>query len=114
LSVIERVDHQVSKAQEAMAMECRATRHWMARQSSPPADWEPPLGLFRGARYVLHFECARCGTWRHVAIDHVGTMLASRYDWPDWYRRQGEGRPSGEELRLWQVKQLKRGKGGRP
>lgn len=88
-------------------MECRATRHWMSRQVHAPADWEPSP-LFIGAKYVIHLQCHRCDTWRHVAIDHTGALLASRYVYPDWYRRQGEGRLTGEELRLWQAKQVAR------
>lgn len=103
-TIYERTDRKQRQAQEAAAMECRATRHWMSRQASAPSDWVP-TDLYVGARYVIHLQCYRCETWRHVAIDHIGTLLASRYVYPDWYLRKGEGRLSGEELRLWQGKQ---------
>jgi hypothetical protein len=106
VSIAERIDRKDRKIHEALSRECRATRHWMARQPSPPADWNPPTtSLWAVAKYVLHYQCQRCGTWRHIAIDHIGTMLAAKYDWPDWYLRTGEGRLTGEELRLWQAQQ---------
>ncbi len=106
MSLMERIDREERREHEHLAMECRATRHWWQRQSYAPADWEPSP-LFVGAKHVLHLSCMRCGTWRHVATDHRGYLLASRYEWPDWYLRRGDGRPTGEDLRLWQVKRVR-------
>lgn len=98
-------DRKQREAEEAMAYECRATRHWMARQAHAPSDWKPTWPYI-GAAHVIHLECYRCGTQRHIAIDHTGGILASRYEWPDWYRRGGtEERLTGDELRLWQARQ---------
>jgi hypothetical protein len=107
MSVIERIDRKARRAYEAQAMECRATRHWMQRQESAPVDWNAPPG-WRGTKHIIHYECQRCGTWRHIAIDHIGTLLASAYVWPDWYRRNGEERITPAELRLWMVKETAR------
>lgn len=107
MTVIERVDRKQRAVEEVLARECRATRHWMMRQPSPPAGWDPPP-RWRAAKHVIHYECQRCGTWRHLAVGHLGGLLASDYVWPDWYRRPGEERITNEELRLWQVKQAAR------
>jgi hypothetical protein len=109
MTIIEPIDRATRAQRNAIAMECRASRHWMQRQIAPPGDWEPPgTPLWAMAKYVLHLECQRCGTWRHIAIDHTGQILAQHYRHPDFYRRNGEGRPTGEALRLWQVRQLTR------
>lgn len=107
MTVYESVDPGTRREQETAAIECRASRHWWQRQESAPFDWKPSP-LFMGAKNVLHFECMRCGTTKHTAFNHLGTEPITRYDWPDWYRREGEGRMTGEQLRLWQVKQVAR------
>lgn len=107
MSLVERIDRRERREHDALAMKCRATRHWMEPQESAPADWSAPPG-WRGAKHVIHYECQRCGTWRHLAIDHLGALLASTYVWPDWYRREGEERIPPAELRLWTVKQTAR------
>jgi hypothetical protein len=105
MALIEPVD----RTHDLLAMECRASRHWMARQLSPPPGWRPPPGSYWAvAKHVIHYECQRCGTWRRTAIDYMGTILATQYEYPDWYRRVGEGRLAGDELRLWSAAQTAR------
>lgn len=111
MTVIERVSAAQRREHDHLANQCRADRHWMEAQLAPPPDWNPPPGSYWWvADNVIHKLCYRCGTWRHIAIDYLGNLLASTYDYPDWYRRQGEGKPTAEDLRLWQIADLKRKK----
>lgn len=105
MTLIETVD----PMHEQLAWECRASRHWMARQTSPPPGWQPPSGSYWAvAKHVIYYQCQRCTTWRRTAIDHTGAILATHYDYPPWYRRAGEGRLDGDELRLWSAAQAVR------
>jgi hypothetical protein len=104
----EREREKMKREHAVLRYECRATRHWMARQDSAPADWSMPNSdLWRMAKYLLHFHCQRCGMWRHDAIDTVGDLLARKYDPPEWYgMTEDEERPTTLDLRLWQVQQI--------
>jgi hypothetical protein len=73
----------------------------------PTEDVSPPpyTDLWSGARYVLFLRCFRCQTWRYVAIDRRGGILAICYRYPDDYLMpKGEPKVAAEDLRLWLAK----------
>lgn len=107
MTLIETYSKAERAAREAVRMECRASRHLMERLPAP-TDWQMPSShLWMGAKYILHKRCSRCGTWRHIAINHRGGLLATYYDYPDGYLQEpGEGRMSSDDLRLWEVEQV--------
>ncbi len=85
--------------------DCRALRHAMERMDGPGEDVLPSSPLWDSARWVIHLRCMRCETWRHIAVDHRGNILASCYRWPDDYLRpKGEARIEASDLRLWLAK----------
>lgn len=90
---------------ERIRMECRSLRHNMKRKLKGPANWLPPTSEYWwGAKHILHRQCDRCGTWRHIAIDHRGQFLVHEYVWPDWYRQDdGEGYMDHDAIRLWEA-----------
>lgn len=90
---------------EFIRRECRALRHDMRRKLQGPTGWLPRSSWW-GAKYVLHRQCKRCGTWRHIAVDHMGGKLDHEYVWPEWYLQdEGEGRMDADALRLWEAKE---------
>lgn len=66
---------------------CRGTRHWM-EPVGPPPNWnELKPYSWDGARHVIHYRCARCSTYHHQAIDHLGNILGNKYThYPVGYR----------------------------
>lgn len=82
---------------------CRAMRHGWERMDGPPPGWQAPDSqMWAAAHHEIHLCCIRCGTWRHVAIDHLGGLLRSTYSYPgDYLLPAGEGRIPGDDLRLW-------------
>lgn len=91
--------------------DCRALRHAYERMDGPDDDVRPPpeTDLWHGARYTIYLRCFRCKTWRYVAVDRHGGILATCYRHPDDYLRpKGEPRVSYEDMRLWLAKPGKR------
>lgn len=106
MAIVETITKAERAERELIRLECRV-RHEMRRCPAPPG-WTRPNSLYwRGAKRILHRWCPRCGTWRHIALNHRGGQLTSYYEHPDWYRQEpGEGRITGDELRLWEVEQV--------
>jgi hypothetical protein len=87
--------------------DCRALHHAYERMARPGDEVSPPpeTGLWEDARWVINLRCLRCGTWRYLAIDHRGGILAVCYRYPDDYLRPaGEPRVPAEDMRLWLAK----------
>jgi hypothetical protein len=106
MAVVETYTKEQRAERERIRMECRV-RHDMGRCPAPP-EWERPASPYwRGAKLTLHKYCSRCGTWRHIALNHRGGYLTGYYDYPDWYLQEpGEGRVSSDAVRLWEVEQV--------
>lgn len=83
---------------------CQATRrHRMFAQDNAPADWTAPNSAYWSMCWdIVHLLCDDCGTWRHIAIDYEGGVLASKYVHPDGYLMdEGQERPT---MGHWYVK----------
>lgn len=81
--------------------------HLMCRDTGIRHQWEPHNAAKNGTGFVEMLLCGRCGAEKERYITRTGSIVKTKFSYPEGYVRQGGGRITKDENALIRLLSLK-------